>query len=268
MEKKIGVIHYNFGGVPIEDFLSWCRENEVKYVELRRSDIEEENLIMEDKAEKVARLLEKFNVKVSQLAAGNDFVQPSDETLYAQVKMIGKLCKVIKILDVNQLRIDGGWPKEGVPENKFKDLVIHGIEKSLEFAEKEDVYFALDNHGEITNNYLFQLEIFEKIKSRRLGANLDTMNYRWYGYEIEELTKIYKEIAPYTLHTHLKDGTGIKPNYKGKVLGEGEVPINEAIKILKDAGYKGVWCIEYEGKDNKDGYKKCVEWLKENLEKI
>ena len=88
-------------------------------------------------------------------------------------------------------------------ESKFKGLILEGVGKSLEFAEKENVYFALDNHGQVTNNYLLQLEIFEKMKSKRLGANLDTMNYRWYGYPVEELTKIYEKIAPYTFHTHL-----------------------------------------------------------------
>ena len=249
--EKIGVIFYNFSFSNIEEFFIWCNENKIEYAEIHNKYLQE-----------VSELIKKYSVKISQITAGNDFVQKTKDELLNQVKMIGELCKRVKDIDCNQLRIDGGWPKEGIESSKYKELILEGIERSIEFAEKEGVFLALDNHGIITNDYTLQLEIFEKIKSKYLGANLDTMNYRWYGYPAEKLIEIYKLIAPYTLHTHLKDGTGSRENYIGKVLGEGEIPIIDAIKILKENNYKGVWCIEYEGKDKEIGYKKCVEFLR------
>ncbi|MCM8832821.1 MAG: sugar phosphate isomerase/epimerase [Candidatus Omnitrophica bacterium] len=249
--EKIGVIAYNFSFKSIEDIFKWCKENFVEYVEISINDLEE-----------AKKLIKKYNVNVSQVSAGNDFVQKTKEDLLNQVKKIGELCKNIKEIDCNLIRIDGGWPKEEVDSKNYKNLIIEGIKRSVEIAEKENVYLALDNHGLLTNDYEFQLEIFNKINSKFLGANLDTMNYRWYGYPVEKLIEIYKLIAPYALHTHIKDGVGSKENYVGKVLGQGEVPIVDAIKILKDNNYKGVLCIEYEGKDKEIGYKKCVEFLK------
>lgn len=257
--EKIGVIHYNFSFEKIEDFLRWCNENNVEYVELQRRDV------WDEKFRDVSKLLEKYNIKISQISCGNDFVQKTKEEFENQIKIVETCCKIIKNLGYNQLRIDGGWPKEGVEESKYKEMILEGIKRAVDIAEKENVYLALDNHGQITNDYKFQLEIFEKVKSKYLGANLDTMNYRWYGYPVEELIEIYKSIAPYALHTHLKDGTGSRENYIGKVFGEGEIPLKEAIKILKDNNYKGVWCVEYEGKDKEIGYKKCVEILREYL---
>jgi len=265
MEKRIGVIHYNFSFTFLEDFLGWCKEKGCEYVEIQRSDIWIKNEEPEKTTEKVAKLLKKYGLKVSQVSAGNDFIQKTKEEFNNQVNIVEKVSKLVKILDANQLRIDGGWPKEGVEENKFKELIIEGIKKTLEFAEKENVYFALDNHGQVTNDYILQLEIFEKMKSKKLGANLDTMNYRWYGWPVKKLVEIYRLIAPYTLHTHIKDGIGVRSEYKGKVFGEGEIPLIEVIKILKSNNYKGVWCIEYEGNDKEIGYEKCINWLKENL---
>ncbi|MCM8767017.1 MAG: sugar phosphate isomerase/epimerase [Candidatus Omnitrophica bacterium] len=249
--EKIGVIAYNFSFKSIEDIFKWCKENFVEYVEISINDLEE-----------AKKLIKKYNVNVSQVSARNDFVQKTKEDLLNQVKKIGELCKNIKEIDCNLIRIDGGWPKEEVDSKNYKNLIIEGIKRSVEIAEKENVYLALDNHGLLTNDYEFQLEIFNKINSNFLGANLDTMNYRWYGYPVEKLIEIYKLIAPYALHTHIKDGVGSRENYVGKVLGQGEVPIVDAIKILKDNNYKGVLCIEYEGKDKEIGYKKCVEFLK------
>jgi sugar phosphate isomerase/epimerase len=249
--EKIGVIFYNFSFKKLEDLFIWCNENEVEYVEIHSPYLEE-----------AKELIKKYNIKISQVSAGNDFVKKTKEELLEQVKMIGELCKKVKDINCNQLRLDGGSPKEGLDSSKYKELILEGLERSLEFAEKESVFFALDNHGLITNDYNLQIEIFEKIKSKYLGANLDTMNYRWYGHPTEKLTEIYKLIAPYALHTHIKDGIGIRKEYVGKVLGEGEIPVVEAIKILKENNYKGVWCAEYEGQDKEIGYKKCVEFLK------
>ncbi|HOK57043.1 MAG TPA: sugar phosphate isomerase/epimerase family protein [bacterium] len=249
--EKIGVIAYNFSFQRLEDIFNWCSENSVEYIEISRKNLEE-----------ALMLTKKYNVKVSQVSAGNDFLQKTREEFLEQIKLMGELCKRIKDIDCNIIRMDGGWPKEGVDTSDYKKLIIEGVERSVEFAEKENVFLALDNHGTTTNDYEFQLEIFEKIKSKHLGANLDTMNYRWYGYPVEKLIEIYKAIAPYTLHTHIKDGTGTRGDYVGKVLGEGEIPVIEAIKILKENNYKGVWCVEYEGKDKEIGYKKCVEFLR------
>ena len=261
---KIGVIHYNISDFTVEQLFSWCKENGVGYVELQRKDVWEEDKI---KIDEIKSLIEKYGVKISQISCGNDFVQKTEEEFESQIKLVSQMIKIGKEIGVNQLRIDGGWEKEGVEEKDYKKLIMEGIKRVVEIAEKEKVYLALDNHGTLTNDYLFQLEIFESIKSNFLGANLDTMNYRWFGYPVEKLPEIYKAIAPYTIHTHIKDGEGTRENYKGKVLGTGEIPLLEAIKILKDNSYNGVWCVEYEGYEGAEGYKKSVVWLKENLEK-
>jgi len=265
MESRIGVINYNISNLSVEELFRWCNKNDVGYVELQRvqvwKDIEKpENLVKE-----TGLLLQRYGVKISQISSGSDFLQKTKEDADKQVWMVGEMCKIVKDLGFNQLRIDGGWPKEGVEEKNYRDLVLKGVSKVTEIAEREGVYLALDNHGSVTNNHILLLDILKTINSKHLGTNLDTMNYRWYGYRVDELKDIYRQVAPYTLHTHLKDGTGTKKNYKGTVLGEGEIPIKDAISILKDAGYKGVWCVEYEGKEGAEGYRKSVEYLRKLL---
>jgi sugar phosphate isomerase/epimerase len=252
--KKIGVYH-NFPFEKIEDLFKWCKENGVEYIEIRRAQAE-------DKIKEIEEGIIKYGIKISQVGAENDFIQKTREEFLNQVEIVKKTAEIAKEIGCNQLRIDGGVPKEGVEEKEYKKLIIEGLKRVIEYCEREKIYLAFDNHGVITNDYTLQLEIFEKIKSKYLGANLDTMNYRWYGYPVEKLTEIYRLIAPYTIHTHIKDGIGTKENYQRKVLGEGEIPIVEAIKILNENNYKGVWCIEYEGENKEIGYKKCVEFLK------
>jgi len=262
---RIGVIKYNMSGMSMEEFLPWCSEKGVEYVELMRPDIWKDTGRKENRVKEVALLLRKYGIKVSQVAAGNDFVQPSPAGIEKELDNIREICRMVKDLGGCQLRLDGGWNKDTVDEKFYKNMVIDGLSRAAEIGEKEGIYMALDNHGKITNDYTLQLEAFGKIGSKYLGANLDTLNYRWYGYPVEKLTDIYRQIAPYTLHTHLKDGVKADTDFKytPAILGRGEIPLEKTISILKDAGYTGPWCIEYEGKDGAAGYSECIRWLKE-----
>ncbi|HNS31967.1 MAG TPA: sugar phosphate isomerase/epimerase family protein [bacterium] len=263
--EKIGIIKYNVSNFSAGELFDWCNKNGVEYVELMRPDIWEDVGKKENRVKEISALLMKYGIKVSQISAGNDFIKASEEEVKEQLRIIRELCLMVKDMGFNQLRLDGGWPKENIEEKKYRDMVMDGIKKAVEIAEKEKVYLALDNHGKVTNDYLLQLDVFKDVNSKYLGANLDTMNYRWYGYPVEKLTGIYRKIAPHVFHTHMKDGVKADVDFKytASVLGKGEVPLKETIEILKNAGYTGPWCIEYEGKDGIEGYGKSAEWLKE-----
>lgn len=38
-----------------------------------------------------------------------------------------------------------------------------------------------------------------------------------------------------------------------------------AIRCLKEAGYEGIWCVEYEGKEPVEAHRKGLEHLKAHL---
>lgn len=268
MEPKVGVIHYNFPKeMTLEGFFAWCRDAGCRYVEIQRPDVWNADEPPEKTAGDVARMLERYGLAVSQVTACNDFIQKTPDEVRKQLEMLGTVCRLAKIVGARQLRMDGGWPKEGVPESRYEELVVDGIRRAVEIAERESVRLALDNHGTVTNDHRFQLRIFESVKSPMLGANLDTMNYRWYGYPVDELPAVFRAIAPYAFHTHMKDGFGSRGDYRGAALGDGEVPLAEAVAALRDAGYDGVWCAEYEGPETEGGagYRTCVEWLRKNV---
>ena len=264
---KIGVIHYNFPGYSFTDFLRYASETGYGCVELSIADVwdkEEDN--PERKAEEVRKEVESFGLEISNLSAGNDFIVLEEEAVKAQVERMGRICGLARILGTNMLRTEGGSPKDSVPKERYVEAMAGCLTRCIEAAEKNDVSFAVDNHGYVTNDGDLQLELFQRVGSERVGANMDTMNYRWAGHSLDKLAHFYEIIAPYTLHTHMKDGTGSLKEYRGEALGEGEIDLAYAIKCLRDAGYDGVWCTEYEGREGSDiGYRKCFEWLKANL---
>jgi sugar phosphate isomerase/epimerase len=269
--KKIGVIHYNFPGYSFADFLKYVKETGFGYIEYLQIN----NILGRDvdnpqkKAESVRKEVESYGLKISALSAGNDFIVLDEETIKAQVARMGKVCEIARILGADAIRTEGGSPKDSVPKDRWVEAMAECLKRCVDSAEKNDVRLAVDNHGHVTNDGDLQVELFQRVGSDRVGANMDTMNYRWAGHSLDEIAHYYEIVAPYAFHIHMKDGTGSLGNYRGAALGEGEIDLKHAVKCLKDAGYDGVWCAEYEGPEGADtgflGYKKCFQWMNANL---
>ena len=264
---KLGVIHYNFPGFSLEDFLRYAAETGYGYVELAAGDVWRKDVDnAEAEAEKVRILVESHGLQVSALSAGNDFVQLEEEAIKQQEERMRRICGLAKILGTKIIRTEGGQPKDSVPEERWVEAMAGCLRRCLEFVEPEDIYLAVDNHGLVTNDGDRQVALFQAVGSKRVGANLDTMNYRWFGHDLETIGRFYEIIAPYTIHTHMKDGRGSREQYQGAALGEGEIDLTKAVRCLKDAGYDGVYCAEYEGSEESTiGYRKCFDWMKENI---
>jgi sugar phosphate isomerase/epimerase len=265
-DSKIGVIHYNFPDYSMEDFLSYAEKTGFGYVELQIGDVwngEEPVSEATVRAQNLKRALDAHGLVVSALAAGNDFVVLDPGEVRSQVERMRKICDLAEILGTKILRMEGGRPKESVPEDRWVEAISTCLTECLDFVEDRDLYLAVDNHGLATNDGDREVAIFEKVGSRHVGANLDTMNYRWFGHDLDAVHTFHKAIAPYALHTHMKDGFGSRETYVCMPLGEGELDLTISIAALKKANYQGVWCVEYEGKEDPAvGYRKGLEYLR------
>ena len=126
---------------------------------------------------------------------------------------------------------------------------------------------AIDNHGIVTNDGDLLYALIQKLGSKFIGTNLDTMNYRWLGHDLATCDRFYEMLAPHTLHTHFKDGFDSREHYRGAALGEGEIHLKHALEQLRKANYSGVYCAEYEGPEAAGGvgYGKWYQWLSANV---
>ncbi len=269
---KIGVIHYNWPGFDLEGFARRASEIGYEYCELQINDIwDGESSDGEKTAEQTREMLARYGMKASAVAAGNDFLQADPADLEAQIQRYRYVCKIIPYAGTDIVRSDGGWNRKGnVPEEHWDAMLLESFKRAADYLEEHQVRCALDNHGRSTNDGDWQLSLIERVGSSRLGVNVDTMNYRWYGHDLATIERFYRILAPHVFHTHMKDGTNDLPfggNYKGAALGEGEIELERAIELFKAAGYDGAWTAEYEGPEAEGGvgYEKCYQWLREHV---
>lgn len=261
---KFGLIHYNQPDLEtFEAFLAFAAESGFDAVELFLGDYwPEGDDDPERHAASVRKLVDAAGLSVCAMTALNDFVFLDEENIAREVARMERVCGLAKILGTNVLRTEGGKPKESVPEDRHVEAMAECLKRCLPFVERDEITLAVDNHGLVTNDADLQVRLLEAVGSNYVKATLDTMNYRWAGHDLETVGRFYTTIAPYVRHVHIKDGTGTRANYKGCVIGEGEIDVPAAIRALKEVDYDGVWCVEYEGSEGSAGYAKCLERLK------
>ena len=204
---------------------------------------------------------------VSAVSAGNDFLQVDDAGLARQVERLQRVCRLARLAGAGVVRIDGGWEKPEVPRERWFERIVAGLSAIRPYLESEGFVLALDNHGTVTNDADFCVRIFEAVGSGQIGANMDTMNYRWAGHDLAAVGRFYHVIAPFVRHVHLKDGRGSRGQYRGTALGEGEIDLELAVRELSAAGYAGPWVVEYEGpRDEAEaGYRRGLQWLRAHV---
>ena len=261
-----GLIHYNTPGVTFEDFVAFAATSGFDSVEVMISDVWASGAeFATEKAHEARAILDRHGITASALTAANDFVQLGAKAIAEQVDRMQQVAQLAGIVGTSVLRTEGGQPKDAVPEEKYAEAIAGCLKACVPFCEDMGVKLAVDNHGVVSNNPAVLLPALEAVSSPCIGSNLDTMNLRWWGNAVADLPKIYHDLAPYVLHTHMKDGSGVRGEYQGAALGQGEIPLQVAVDELVAVGYKGAWTAEWEGKGDKgEGYQACLAWLKAN----
>ncbi len=269
---EFGLIHYNYKGT-LEQFLDFAAESGFQCTELMAADVwdyrnGESFAAATQRAEQVRDMLQSRGMRASAIAPGNDFLVTTAAEMDAQVARMRQFCTLAQIVGARLLRIDGGRVKPEVPaeRERYIQLISEGISRCCDHVEAAGLGMALDNHGLATNDADLQVAILQQVNRKCAGANLDTMNYRWAGHDLDTVRRFYATIAPWVIHTHFKDGRGSRAEYAGTALGEGEIPLEYAVERLKAAGYRGPWLVEYEGKtDHADGFRRGLQWLQAHV---
>lgn len=134
------------------------------------------------------------------------------------------------------------FPKDQ-EKSKTMDLIITGLIELGDYAAEHNVSVLMETHGEVVKSEDLEV-IMRSVAHKHVGLVWDPCNM-WVVTK-EAPAEMYKRLKPYIHHTHIKDCMVVngKPDYK--LLGQGEVPIFEAIDLLSKGGFKGYYSFEWE----------------------
>lgn len=134
------------------------------------------------------------------------------------------------------------FPKDQ-DRNATMDIIIKTLLELGEYASGSNVSVLMETHGD-----LVKTEDIEKIM---LSAQHAHTGLVWDVTNMWSITKeppaaVYKKLKKYIRHTHIKDAKITDGKIVYTLMGQGEVPIFEAIDALVKGGYKGYYSFEWE----------------------
>ncbi|HEU4634203.1 MAG TPA: sugar phosphate isomerase/epimerase family protein [Flavisolibacter sp.] len=134
-----------------------------------------------------------------------------------------------------------------LPKDTDKKTTIHRIVKGLQelgdYAKEKKVMVLMETHGDVVySDDIF--EIMQAAANKNIGLVWDVTNM--WTVTKEPPAQVYQKLKNYIHHTHIKDAKLVdgKPQYT--LLGQGNVPIFEAIDALSTGGYSGYYSFEWE----------------------
>ena len=196
-----------------------------------------------------------------------DDLAQSDETQWAeQVALIRRLIDVTAGLGAPVLSLKVGSPKEGLERAAAVERIIAGLREVADEATARRVFLGLENRTTLTNDVDTLLGILEACNSSHVKVLLDTGNLRQFGYTPAEVTRACERLAPYVIHTHLKDAVGAKKEFRPAPLGKGELDMDAILAALRRAGYRRPLCAQYEGPEQDRVYGEDVAFIRARID--
>ncbi len=239
------------------------------------------NLLSEK--EVLLKELEENRTKICALLMHNNF---DTGDIKEEIKWVINTCRIAKDLGVNTIRIDLATHSENTEPDTFISSVTPAVREILSATKDTGVSLAMENHGILANKKEFLDKILKKVNSERLGITLDSGNFYWYGYPLDEVYNIMLHFAKKVKHTHIKNISypPEKRNSKREIgweygkyvspIYEGDIDHQKVISILREVGYNGPLTIEDESlgkfpkEEQKEILKKDVTYLKEFISQI
>ncbi len=134
------------------------------------------------------------------------------------------------------------FPKDQ-DKNATMDLIAKGLLELGDYAKGSNVIVLTETHGDLVKSDDIR-KVMELAEHKHVGLVWDVANM--WTITKESPAEVYKKIKKYIRHTHIKDAKLADGKIQYTLLGQGEVPIFEAIDALSKGGYKGYYSFEWE----------------------
>lgn len=132
----------------------------------------------------------------------------------------------------------------GAPEDwdRVKGTLVDQFGELARYAEQTGVVVGMEPHvGAALHRPEQVLWLLEQVASPALTIHFDISHFNVQGMPMEETVA---QLAPRSLHTHVKDERGLDPDHEFLIPGEGEMDYPRYLRLMAEAGYGGHIVVE------------------------
>lgn len=161
----------------------------------------------------------------------------------AQREDLLRWISLAQLTSVPLLRVFGGSNPDAAAESTDA-WVAEGLQSVALEAEQASVTIALETHDAFSSATRVG-RVLDRVASPAVGALWDSHHPYRVG---ESAQDVVEDLGERIVHVHVKDAQRHGNDWQLVLLGEGEVPVREQLRILKARGYTGYVSVEWEKK--------------------
>jgi sugar phosphate isomerase/epimerase len=187
--------------------------------------------------------LAALGIVVSDLGASSRMHEKDPAVREKQLDEGRRFIDLAQALSVPYVRMFGDKLPPDEPKEEVMKRVVEGFQQMAAHAKAAGVTVIIESHGDFTRSADLEA-ILTRVGSDAFALLWDAHHTFVSGKESPAET--WKNLGRYVRHTHLKDSKPEGDKRRYVLLGSGEVPVKEQVRVLATSGYKGFYCFEWE----------------------
>ena len=180
-------------------------------------------------------------LKISDLGSSSEMHVSDPAERAKQLADAKRFIELASALDAPYVRVFGNQIHG--PRQEVIARVTDGLHQLGEYAGPRGVTVIIESHGEFVDSPTLK-EVLTGTDSKHVALLWDAHHTYVDGHEQPEHT--VAELGSWIRHTHLKDSVQVGKERKYVLTGKGDVPIERQVMALREIGYKGYYCFEWE----------------------
>lgn len=208
-----------------------------------RAEADQQHGVELDTTKKVRKQIRKqfedCGVEISAIATSRRYAIGSDHELAESIELTKRYVELAADVGTPNLRVFGGSTPEGMDFTDAKKLVGESLHECGAFAADHGVYLCLETH----DAYSLSSDCVETVRMAdhpNVAICWDVLHPYRHGESMEEA---FSNVRKHVRHCHVHDAT--QPAEEGPagwemaLMGEGDVPHDEAVKLLAGIKFEG-----------------------------
>ena len=188
--------------------------------------------------EKTKSILKEKEIEISCLATGACIGDSAHlESVFGEAMVYTDLANKLGVKFIRVMISNKPYP-----EPADFDAAIYAYQRICDYAKTKDVTVLVETNGILADSKKMK-EFIENTDRENAGVLWDVHHpYRYFG---ETAKETYDNIGKYIKYVHIKDSIMENDKVAYKMLGYGDVPVKEALDILKNNSYDSYITLEW-----------------------
>jgi len=193
----------------------------------------------DNKITETIKTLQRLNLEIPCLSSGCGlkYIEKTEENL----NEIAQYIELAQKLNTPYIRILAD--REPMPIDEVDDdAVCEVLKKAAQLAEGTNVTLLVETNGVYSDTKRLK-KLIDKVNNSHVAVLWDV--HHPYRYANEAPDEPIKNLGSLIKYVHVKDSVMIDGNAAYRLMGEGDLPIDEMLTALRDFGYDGYISLEW-----------------------